>query len=111
MAVCYTNFLLQNSSEVVVLDPAIPMYYNVPEDNLDQERSHPHSSLRVQCPDAGMFLWNQAMFIIAQLLTGGLLHINELDPIRRYLPSYNRPRKAGRYSAFQVRKHRKKLNT
>lgn len=43
------------------------------------------------------------MFILAQLLTGGLLHINELDPIRRYLPSYNRPRKGGRYSAFQVR--------
>lgn len=42
------------------------------------------------------------MFILAQLLTAGLLHINELDPIRRYLPSYNRPRKGGRYSAFQV---------
>lgn len=41
-------------------------------------------------------------FLVAQLLTAGLLHINELDPIRRYLPSYNRPRKGGRYSAFQV---------
>lgn len=50
----------------------------------------------------GIFLWGQAMFIIAQLLTGGLIHVNELDPIRRYLPSYSRPRKAGRYSAFQV---------
>lgn len=50
----------------------------------------------------GMFLWNQAMFVISQLLTAGLLHINELDPIRRYLPSYSRPRTAGRYSAFQV---------
>ncbi|XP_058452786.1 probable phosphorylase b kinase regulatory subunit beta isoform X5 [Malaya genurostris] len=48
-----------------------------------------------------LFLWGQSVFIIAQLLTAGLLHINELDPIRRYLPSYNRPRKAGRYSAFQ----------
>lgn len=45
----------------------------------------------------------QSLFIIAQLLTAGLLHINELDPIRRYLPSYNRPRKGGsRYSAFQA---------
>lgn len=50
-----------------------------------------------------LFLWGQSVFIIAQLLTAGLLHINELDPIRRYLPSYNRPRKGGRYSAFQVR--------
>lgn len=50
----------------------------------------------------GLFLWAQSMFVLAQLLTGGLLHVNELDPIRRYLPSYNRPRRAGRYSAFQV---------
>ncbi|KOB70249.1 putative phosphorylase kinase [Operophtera brumata] len=49
----------------------------------------------------GLFLWAQSMFVLAQLLTGGLLHVNELDPIRRYLPSYNRPRRAGRYSAFQ----------
>lgn len=50
-----------------------------------------------------LFLWGQSVFIIAQLLTAGLLHINELDPIRRYLPSYNRPRKGGRYSAFQAK--------
>ena len=50
-----------------------------------------------------IFLMGQALFVIAQLLTAGLLHVNELDPIRRYLPSYNRPRKGGsRYSAFQV---------
>lgn len=53
----------------------------------------------------GLFLWAQSMFVLAQLLTGGLLHVNELDPIRRYLPSYNRPRRAGRYSAFQVYTH------
>lgn len=52
----------------------------------------------------GLFLWAQSLFVLAQLLTGGLLHVNELDPIRRYLPSYNRPRRAGRYSAFQVGK-------
>lgn len=53
-------------------------------------------------PSKPLFLWGQSVFIIAQLLTAGLLHINELDTIRRYLPSYNRPRKGGRYSAFQV---------
>ncbi|KAI5632587.1 glycosyl hydrolases family 15 domain-containing protein [Phthorimaea operculella] len=51
----------------------------------------------------GLFLWAQSLFVLAQLLTGGLLHVNELDPIRRYLPSYNRPRRAGRYSAFQAK--------
>lgn len=56
-----------------------------------------------RAPSQQLFLWGQSVFIIAQLLTAGLLHINELDPIRRYLPSYNRPRKGGRYSAFQVR--------
>ena len=49
-----------------------------------------------------LFLWGQSLWIIASLLMENLLHINELDLIRRYLPSYNRPRKGGRYSAFQV---------
>lgn len=90
------------------------MYYYVPEENLEAERNDPGSTYRVSSNEGKgqkssadtelgpMYLWNQAMFIIAQLLTASLLHINELDPIRRYLPSYNRPRKAGRYSAFQV---------
>jgi Glycosyl hydrolases family 15 len=72
-------------------DPVIAMYCQ-PQENGTYTRG----------PSHGLFLWGQSVFIIAQLLTGGLLHINELDPIRRYLPSYNRPRKGGRYSAFQV---------
>ncbi|XP_018326902.1 probable phosphorylase b kinase regulatory subunit beta isoform X2 [Agrilus planipennis] len=82
-------------------DPIIPMCFYVPEDQLEQERNEPNTILRSPCKIQGLFLWNQAMFVLAQLLTAGLLHINELDPIRRYLPSYNRPRKCGRYSAFQ----------
>ncbi|XP_058979879.1 probable phosphorylase b kinase regulatory subunit beta isoform X3 [Musca domestica] len=73
-------------------DPVVTMYYAP-----DGEGSY------VKAPSQSLFLWGQSMFIIAQLLTGGLLHINELDPIRRYLPSYNRPRRAGRYSAFQAK--------
>lgn len=87
------------------------MYYYVPEENLETERNDPSSTYRLPSYEGSynnnnpppIYLWNQAVFIIAQLLTAGLLHINELDPIRRYLPSYNRPRRAGRYSAFQVR--------
>lgn len=45
----------------------------------------------------------QAVLIITQLLTNGMLHINELDPIRRFMPSFDRPKKIGRYSAFQVK--------
>lgn len=92
-------------------DPCIPMYYYVSEENVEYERQDPGSqprsnSLEGSGNDEPLFLWNQAMFIMAQLLTTGLLHINELDPIRRYLPSYNRPRKGGRYSAFQVSLHK-----
>jgi phosphorylase kinase alpha/beta subunit len=82
------------------------MYFFVHEDSIEFEKQEPGSQMRLPSSEGsgvkGMFLWNQAMFVIAQLLTAGLLHINELDPIRRYLPSYNRPRTAGRYSAFQV---------
>ncbi|XP_049821939.1 probable phosphorylase b kinase regulatory subunit beta isoform X3 [Aethina tumida] len=82
-------------------DPIIPMYYYVQEEYIEAERQEPNSAPRTAYSEGGLYLWNQAMFILAQLLTAGLLHINELDPIRRYLPSYNRPRKGGRYSAFQ----------
>lgn len=84
------------------LDPVIPMYFYVPKTSVENERNEPHTVSRKSSPENNLFLWNQAMFILAQLLTAGLLHINELDPIRRYLPSYNRPKKGGRYSAFQV---------
>lgn len=80
----------------------IPQYFFVPEENIEKEKLQPQTTVRRAYTDSGLFLWNQAMFVLAQLLTAGLLHINELDPIRRYLPSYNRPRKGGRYSAFQV---------
>ncbi|XP_046961830.1 probable phosphorylase b kinase regulatory subunit beta [Vanessa cardui] len=93
-------------------DPVIPWYYYVPKEGIENERSEPYSVRRLPANKAGdeenkdtggLFLWAQSLFVIAQLLTGGLLHVNELDPIRRYLPSYNRPRRAGRYSAFQAK--------
>ncbi|XP_025426004.1 probable phosphorylase b kinase regulatory subunit beta isoform X2 [Sipha flava] len=88
-------------------DPYIPMFYYVTKENVDYEKADPGSQLRSAAPyyddgqDAPLFLWNQALYVIAELLTSNLLHINELDPIRRYLPSYNRPKRPGRYSAFQ----------
>ncbi|XP_049708176.2 probable phosphorylase b kinase regulatory subunit beta isoform X4 [Helicoverpa armigera] len=84
-------------------DPVIPWYYYVPREGIENERSEPNSVRRLPANTGGLFLWAQSLFVLAQLLTGGLLHVNELDPIRRYLPSYNRPRRAGRYSAFQAK--------
>lgn len=85
------------------------MFYYITKENVEYERADPGSQLRSAGPeyendqDPPLFLWNQALYVIAQLLTSNLLHINELDPIRRYLPSYNRPKRPGRYSAFQVK--------
>lgn len=85
-------------------DGVVVKYFYVPSENLEKERADPGCQLR--CPSeegdvSNMFLLAQSLYIISELLIDGLLHINELDPIRRYLPSYNRPRKTGRYSAFQ----------
>ncbi|XP_019886052.1 probable phosphorylase b kinase regulatory subunit beta isoform X3 [Ooceraea biroi] len=110
----YQNLLKARVHKDLNGDPVIPMYYYVPMENLETERNEPCSAYRLPSDEgrgqratdqeaAPMCLWNQAIFVIAQLLTAGLLHINELDPIRRYLPSYNRPRRAGRYSAFQAK--------
>uniref|UniRef100_A0A0C9RTQ7 Phosphorylase b kinase regulatory subunit n=2 Tax=Fopius arisanus TaxID=64838 RepID=A0A0C9RTQ7_9HYME len=111
----YQNLLKPRIHKDLNGDPIIPMYYYVPEKNIDSERNEPSSTFRLASlvgsgnriagdeEGNGIYLWNQSMFVIAQLLTAGLLHINELDPIRRYLPSYNRPRRAGRYSAFQAK--------
>ncbi|KAG5344136.1 KPBB kinase, partial [Acromyrmex charruanus] len=107
----YQNLLKTRVQKDLNGDPIVPMCYYVPVENLETERNEPCSAYRLPSDEGRgpkfmddvtpIYLWNQAMFVIAQLLTAGLLHINELDPIRRYLPSYNRPRRAGRYSAFQ----------
>ncbi|KAG5336053.1 KPBB kinase, partial [Acromyrmex heyeri] len=107
----YQNLLKARVQKDLNGDPIVPMCYYVPVENLETERNEPCSAYRLPSDEGRgpkfmddvtpIYLWNQAMFVIAQLLTAGLLHINELDPIRRYLPSYNRPRRAGRYSAFQ----------
>uniref|UniRef100_A0A0P5Q2D6 Phosphorylase b kinase regulatory subunit n=1 Tax=Daphnia magna TaxID=35525 RepID=A0A0P5Q2D6_9CRUS len=86
-------------------DPVIPKYFYVPRESVDYEKLEPGTQIR-QASEEGasdnLFLWGQSLYIIASLLAEGLVHVNELDLIRRYLPSYNRPRKmGGRYSAFQ----------
>lgn len=87
-------------------DPVIPKYFFVPKDFVEDEKMEPGSQLRQPSEEGAsenLFLWGQSLYIIASLLAEGLVHVNELDLIRRYLPSYNRPRKVGgRYSAFQV---------
>ncbi|XP_046550516.1 LOW QUALITY PROTEIN: phosphorylase b kinase regulatory subunit beta-like [Haliotis rubra] len=82
----------------------IPRYYYVPADKIDLEKSKPGSQKRLASPEGstdGIFMWGQAVYLISQLLTDGLLNVNELDPIRRYLPALERPKFSARYSKFQ----------
>ncbi|CAL1279955.1 unnamed protein product [Larinioides sclopetarius] len=82
----------------------VPKFFFVPTLCIDAEKREPGSQKRIPSEEGdadNLFLMGQALYIMSELLVDGLLHINELDPIRRYLPSYNRPRKTGRYSAFQ----------
>lgn len=87
-------------------DPVVPMYYYVPKELIESEKAEYGSQTKLPSGEGSgdnqsLFLWNQALYVIAQLLIAGLLHVNELDPIRRFLPSYSKPRKTARYSAFQ----------
>jgi len=70
------------------------------------ERANPNTAPRFPNSDvttySSMHLMSQSVLLITQLLLGNLLQINELDPLRRYTPSYERNRKMGRYSVFQV---------
>lgn len=88
-------------------DYLMPKYFYVPPEYIDAERSEPGSTPKIASQEgtdySSLFLMGQAVLIITQLLTSGLLHVNELDPIRRFMPSYDRTRKIGRYSAFQVK--------
>ncbi|RWS29536.1 putative phosphorylase b kinase regulatory subunit beta-like protein [Leptotrombidium deliense] len=103
----YSDFLM---NQLVKRDPIygdylLPKYYYTTEECLEKERAEPGSTTKVASAEGSdyscLFLMGQSVLIITRLLTSCLLHITELDPIRRCLPSYNRPRKSGRYSAFQ----------
>lgn len=87
-------------------DAILPKYYYTAAEYVDSERCEPGSTPKVASEEGSdhqsFHLMSQALLIITQLLTNELLNINELDPIRRYMPSASRPRKSGRYSAFQV---------
>ena len=86
-------------------DPVLPKYYFVNKDVVEYEKAEPGTQLfqpSAEGSGSNLFLWGQSIYVVASLLTAGLVHVNELDLIRQYLPSNNRPLKVGRYSTFQV---------
>jgi len=87
-------------------DPLVPIMYYVPTNAMKDEKVDPNTQKRkitfsnLSGFPSDVFLWGQAMFIISELLTNNLLHMYELDPIKRYLPCYARQKPVGRYSSF-----------
>ncbi|NWR87730.1 KPBB kinase, partial [Furnarius figulus] len=77
--------LLQHTSEGC---PVVPKYYYVPADFVELEKRSPGSQRRFPSNsgrDGKLFLWGQAMFVIAKLLADKLISPKDLDPIGRYV--------------------------
>ena len=81
----------------------LPQYFYVPDVSAHVHHRHRLASNDGCSHDGRLFLWSQALLVISDLLTSQLLNVHELDPIRRHLPSYSRPKLATKYSAFEVR--------
>lgn len=87
-------------------DYLMPKYYYVPYDLIEDEKCNPETVDRLPSLEGSsndhVYLTGQAILLITRLLLAGLVHPNELDPLRRHMPSHDRPRRIGRYSSFQA---------
>ncbi|NXH33995.1 KPBB kinase, partial [Myiagra hebetior] len=90
--------LLQHTSEGC---PVVPKYYYVPADFVELEKKSPGSQRRFPSNngrDGKLFLWGQAVFIIAKLLADKLVSPKDLDPIGRYVPPQDQRNISMRFS-------------
>ncbi|XP_072374293.1 phosphorylase b kinase regulatory subunit beta isoform X1 [Scyliorhinus torazame] len=79
----------------------VPKYYYVPADFIELERAAPGSLKRFPSNsgrDGNLFLWGQALYIIAKLLVDELISPKDLDPARRYVPPKEQRNISMRYS-------------
>ncbi|XP_078731901.1 phosphorylase b kinase regulatory subunit beta-like isoform X3 [Lampetra fluviatilis] len=79
----------------------IPRYYHVPGEFVEGEKKEPGSQRRYPSEtghDGRLYLWGQALYVIAKLLVDGLITPQELDPVRRYVPMGDRRNVSLRYS-------------
>lgn len=87
-------------------DYLMPKYYYVPYNLIDNEKCQPDSVERLASAEGSssdqVFLMGQAVLLTTRLLLAGLVHPSELDPLRRHMPSHDRPKRIGRYSSFQA---------
>ncbi|XP_015495393.1 phosphorylase b kinase regulatory subunit beta isoform X3 [Parus major] len=90
--------LLQHTPEGC---PVVPKYYYVPADFVELEKRSPGSQRRFPSNngrDGKLFLWGQAMYIIAKLLADNLVSPKDLDPIGRYVPPQDQRNVSMRFS-------------
>ncbi|NWX25402.1 KPBB kinase, partial [Notiomystis cincta] len=90
--------LLQHTPEGC---PVVPKYYYVPADFVELEKKSPGSQRRFPSNsgrDGKLFLWGQAMYIIAKLLADKLVSPKDLDPIGRYVPPQDQRNVSMRFS-------------
>ncbi|XP_037000754.2 phosphorylase b kinase regulatory subunit beta isoform X3 [Artibeus jamaicensis] len=81
--------------------PVVPKYYYVPADFVEHEKRNPGSQKRFpsNCGrDGKLFLWGQALYVIAKLLADELISPKDLDPIRRYVPQQDQRNVSMRFS-------------
>ncbi|XP_059848902.1 phosphorylase b kinase regulatory subunit beta isoform X1 [Hypanus sabinus] len=90
--------LLHQSYEGFAL---VPKYYYVPADFIELERESPGSQKRFPSSsgrDGNLFLWGQALYIMAKLLVDELISPQDVDPCRRYIPPKEQRNISLRYS-------------
>ncbi|NXT64225.1 KPBB kinase, partial [Chaetops frenatus] len=90
--------LLQHTPEGC---PVVPRYYYVPADFVELEKRSPGSQRRFPSNngrDGKLFLWGQAVYIIAKLLADKLVSPKDLDPIGRYVPPQDQRNISMRFS-------------
>ncbi|NWV52889.1 KPBB kinase, partial [Daphoenositta chrysoptera] len=90
--------LLQHTPEGC---PVVPKYYYVPADFVELEKKSPGSQRRFPSNsgrDGKLFLWGQAVLVIARLLADKLVSPKDLDPIGRYVPPQDQRNISMRFS-------------
>nr|KAF6411292.1 phosphorylase kinase regulatory subunit beta [Rousettus aegyptiacus] len=81
--------------------PVVPKYYYVPADFVEYEKRNPGSQKRFpsNCGrDGKLFLWGQALYVIAKLLADELVSPRDLDPAQRYIPPQEQRNVSMRFS-------------
>ncbi|XP_061863862.1 phosphorylase b kinase regulatory subunit beta isoform X3 [Colius striatus] len=90
--------LIQHTSEGC---PIVPKYYYVPADFVELEKKNPGSQKRFPSNngrDGKLFLWGQAVYIIARLLADKLVSPKDIDPVGRYIPPEDQRNVSMRFS-------------